>query len=64
VGFAGVQDYRLANPLLLYLLGPRQVPQASVEIFLELSVPNVIAHAVKYSRSASRRQALFCNEFE
>jgi hypothetical protein len=46
--FAGVQDDSLADPLVVYLFRPGQIPQASVVIFLELSVTHVISHAKKY----------------
>jgi hypothetical protein len=46
--FAGVKDDSLADPFVVYLLGPRQITQASVVIFLELSVTHVISHAKKY----------------
>jgi hypothetical protein len=46
--FAGVKDDGLADPLVVYLFGPGQITQASVVIFLELSVTHVISHAEKY----------------
>lgn len=46
--FIRVQDHHLADPLVVYLFRPRQVPQPSVVIFLELSVANFILHADKY----------------
>jgi len=44
----GVKDDGLADPLVVYLLRPGQITQASVVIFLELSVTHVISHAEKY----------------
>jgi hypothetical protein len=64
MGFTGVQDDRLADPLVVYLFRPRQVPQASVVIFLELSVANSISHAAKYPFLARMGNASFCNECE
>lgn len=46
--FAGVQDDGLANPFVVYLLRPGQITQASVVIFLELSVAHIVSHAKKY----------------
>jgi hypothetical protein len=46
--FAGVKDDGLADPLVVYLFRPGQITQASVVIFLELSVTHVINHAKKY----------------
>ena len=46
--FAGVKDDGLADPLVVYLFRPGQITQASVVIFLELSVTHVISHAEKY----------------
>jgi hypothetical protein len=46
--FAGVKDDGLANPLVVNLFRPGQITQASVVIFLELSVTHVISHAKKY----------------
>jgi hypothetical protein len=46
--FAGVKDDGLADPLVVYLFRPGQITQASVVIFLELSVTHVIRHAEKY----------------
>src|SRR5712671_469806 len=46
--FAGVKDDSLADPFVVYLLRPGQITQASVVIFLELSVTHVISHAKKY----------------
>jgi hypothetical protein len=46
--FAGVKDDSLANPLVVYFFRPGQITQASVVIFLELSVTHVIRHAEKY----------------
>lgn len=45
---AGVKDDSLADPFVVYLLRPGQITQASVVIFLELSVTHVISHAEKY----------------
>ena len=46
--FAGVKDDGLADPFVVYLFRPGQITQASVVIFLELSVTHVIRHAEKY----------------
>jgi hypothetical protein len=46
--FAGVQDDSLADPFVVYLFRPGQITQASVVIFLELSVAHIISHAEKY----------------
>jgi len=47
--FAGVKDDGLADPLVVYLFRPGQITQASVVIFLKLSVADIISHAEKYS---------------
>jgi len=46
--FAGVKNNGLADPLVVYLFRPGQITQASVVIFLELSVTHIISHAKKY----------------
>ena len=46
--FAGMKDDRLADPLVVYLFRPGQITQASVVIFLELSVAHIVSHAEKY----------------
>jgi hypothetical protein len=46
--FASVQDDRLADPFVVYLFRPGQITQASVVIFLELSVTHIVSHAKKY----------------
>ena len=46
--FAGVEDDGLADPLVVYFFRPGQITQASVVIFLELSVTHIISHAEKY----------------
>jgi hypothetical protein len=46
--FAGVKDDGLADPFVVYLFRPGQITQASVVIFLELSVTHFISHAEKY----------------
>jgi hypothetical protein len=46
--FTGVKDDSLADPLVVYLFRPGQITQASVVIFLELSVTHIISHAGKY----------------
>lgn len=62
--FIRVQDHHLADPLVVYLFRPRQVPQPSVVIFLELSVANFILHADKYPDLPRAGNASFCNEFD
>lgn len=46
--FAGVKYDGLADPLVVYRFRPGQVTQASVVIFLELSVAHIISHGRKY----------------
>lgn len=46
--FARVKDDSLANPFVVYLFRPGQITQASVVIFLELSVTHIISHTEKY----------------
>jgi hypothetical protein len=46
--FASVKDDGLADPLVVYLFRPGQITQASVVIFLELSVAHIVSHAKKY----------------
>jgi hypothetical protein len=59
VGFTRVQDDGLADPLVVYLFGPRQIPQAGVVVFLELSVPNSIVHTEKYPWRPGAAMPLF-----
>jgi hypothetical protein len=62
VGFTRVQDDGLADPFIVYLFGPRQIPQARVVVFLQLSVPDSIVHTEKYPVAARAGNAPFCNE--
>jgi hypothetical protein len=55
--FARVKDDGLADPLVVYLFRPGQIPQASVVIFLELGVTHVISHARNIPRHFLRWQS-------
>jgi hypothetical protein len=54
MSFTRVQDHPLANPLLVYLFRPRQIPQPSVVIFLELGLANFMVHVHKYPDPVAR----------
>lgn len=56
--FAGVEDDGLADPLVVYFFRPGQITQASVVIFLELSVAHIISHVTNILRQFLRRQSL------
>jgi len=62
VSFTRVEDDGLANPLVVHLFGPRQIPQAGVVVFLQLGVPYSIVHTEKYPVTTLAGNAPFCNE--
>jgi len=63
VSLTRVEDDGLANPLVVHLFGPRQIPQAGVVVFLQLGVPYSIVHTEKYPVTTLAGNAPFVTKF-